>query len=143
MICDIDSFKSINDNFGHKVGDLALKKLSTLLMEHTRSDDFIARYGGEEFVIICPNTSIKDAKKTAENIRSSISNTEYSYKDNKIPFTISIGLSEFRKIDDCDTVFERTDKALYLAKASGKNIVKTDTDLQVKDIVSKQASKPS
>jgi len=140
MICDIDSFKSINDNFGHKVGDLALKKLSSLLKDKTRPSDFIARYGGEEFVIIFPHTSINDAKKAAENIRSLISNTEFSYKINKIPFTISIGLSEFRKVDDSNTVFERADKALYLAKASGKNIVKTDNELHVKKTVSKQDS---
>ncbi|MCK5347015.1 MAG: GGDEF domain-containing protein, partial [Candidatus Heimdallarchaeota archaeon] len=131
MICDIDSFKLINDNFGHKVGDLALKKLSSLLKEKTNPNDFIARYGGEEFAIIFPGTSINDAKKTAEDIRSLISNTEFSYKNNKIPFSISIGLSEFRKVDDSNTVFERADKALYLAKASGKNIVKTDAELEI------------
>jgi diguanylate cyclase len=131
MICDIDSFKLINDNFGHKVGDLALKKLSSLLKEKTNPNDFIARYGGEEFAIIFPGTSINDAKKTAEDIRSLISNTEFSYKDNAIPFSISIGLSEFRKVDDSNTVFERADKALYLAKASGKNILKTDDELEV------------
>ncbi len=131
MICDIDSFKLINDSFGHKVGDLALKKLSSLLKEKTGPNDFIARYGGEEFVIIFPGTIINDAKKSAEEIRSLISNTEFSYKSNKIPFSISIGLSEFRKVDDSNTVFERADKALYLAKASGKNIVKTDAELEI------------
>ena len=131
MICDIDSFKLINDNFGHKVGDLALKKLSSLLREKTRPNDFVARYGGEEFVIIFPGSSINDAKKAAEEIRSLISNTEFSYKNNNIPFSISIGLTGFRKVDDCNSVFERADKALYLAKASGKNIVKTDEEVEI------------
>jgi len=131
MICDIDSFKLINDSFGHKVGDLALKKLSSLLKEKTRPNDFVSRYGGEKFAIIFSGTSINDAKRAAEDIRALISNTEFSYKNKKIPFSISIGLSEFRKVDDSNTVFERADKALYLAKASGKNIVKTDSELEI------------
>lgn len=129
IICDIDFFKKINDNFGHKVGDLALKKLAELLKERLRKYDFIYRYGGEEFVIILPHTDINGALIAGEGVRSYIDKSVFSYKDQKIPLTISAGISSFKKGDDGSTVFEKADKALYLAKKSGRNKVKTENDV--------------
>jgi diguanylate cyclase (GGDEF)-like protein len=129
MVCDIDYFKNVNDAFGHKVGDLVLKKLAKLLNEKMRSNDFIARYGGEEFVIILSHTQLKEAKKAGESLRAYIDKSIFSYKDQEIPVTISIGISAVRKDDDCFTVFERADTALYLAKKSGRNNVKTEGDV--------------
>ncbi|MBI5098489.1 MAG: diguanylate cyclase [Nitrospirae bacterium] len=129
MICDIDFFKKINDNFGHKVGDLALKKLAELLKERLRINDFISRYGGEEFAIVLPHTDMKGAMIAGESIRSYIDMSVFSYKNQKIPLTISVGISSFKKGDDVNTVFERSDKALYLAKKSGRNKVKTEDDI--------------
>jgi diguanylate cyclase len=129
IICDIDFFKKINDTFGHKVGDLALKKLAELLKDRLRKNDFISRYGGEEFAIVLPHTDIKGAIIAGEGIRSYIDNSVFSYKDHKIPITISVGISSFNKNDDVDTVFERADKALYFAKRSGRNKVKTEDDV--------------
>lgn len=128
MICDIDYFKTINDTFGHKVGDLALKKLASLLKERLRSNDFISRYGGEEFVIILPHTDIKGALKAGEGIRSYIDKSIFSYKSQTIPLTISVGISSFMRDDNESTVFERADKALYTAKRSGRNSVRTEED---------------
>lgn len=129
MICDIDFFKKINDNYGHKVGDLALKKLAELLKERLRINDFIARYGGEEFAIVIPHTDMKGAMIAGEGIRSYIDKSVFSYKNQKIPLTISVGISSFKKEDDVSTVFERADKALYLAKKFGRNKVKTEDDV--------------
>ncbi|MBI4849295.1 MAG: GGDEF domain-containing protein [Nitrospirae bacterium] len=129
MICDIDFFKKINDKFGHKIGDLALKKLADLLKERLRKNDFIARYGGEEFAIILPHTDLNGAKIAGESVRSYIDKSVFSYKGQKIPLTISAGVSSFKKDDDITTVFERADKALYLAKKSGRNLVRTDEDV--------------
>lgn len=138
MICDIDYFKKINDTFGHKVGDLALKKLGELLKDRLRINDFISRYGGEEFAIVLPHTNIKGALIAGEGIRSYINQSVFSYKDNKIPLTISVGISSFNKNDDITTVFERADRALYLAKNSGRNIVKTEDDVAAAKTAIKQ-----
>ncbi len=129
IICDIDFFKKINDGFGHKVGDLALKKLSFLMNEKLRKNDFISRYGGEEFAIILPHTNLEDAKSAGEGIRAYINESIFSYRDKTIPLTISVGISTFRKDDDPVTVFERADRALYMAKKSGRNTIKTEEDL--------------
>ncbi len=129
MICDIDYFKKINDTYGHKVGDLALKKLASLLQERLRVNDFIARYGGEEFAIILPHTDLNSAIHAGEGTRSYIDKFLFSYKGDKIPLTISVGISSFRKGDDCNSAFERADNALYLAKESGRNQVKSEKDV--------------
>ncbi len=128
IICDIDHFKKINDTFGHNVGDLALKKLASLFKERLRVRDFVARYGGEEFAIILPHSDLKKARITGQSIRTFIDNASFSYKNQNIPLTISLGISCFRKDDDCDSVFKRADKALYEAKKSGRNSVKTEED---------------
>jgi diguanylate cyclase len=138
MICDIDYFKNINDTFGHKVGDLALKKLGELLKDRLRINDFISRYGGEEFAIVLPHTDIKGAIIAGEGIRSYIDQSIFSYKDKKIPLTISVGISSFNKNDDINTVFERADKALYLAKNSGRNKIKSEDDLAAEETTLKQ-----
>lgn len=129
MVCDIDYFKKINDSFGHKVGDLVLKKLSILLREKLRENEFISRYGGEEFAVIVPHTSLNEARKIGEGLRDYIDKFIFSYKDQQIPVTVSVGISSFRKDDDCYTIFDRADEALYLAKRSGRNNVKTEDDV--------------
>lgn len=129
LLCDIDDFKKINDTYGHKVGDLALKKLASLLREKLRVNDFIARYGGEEFAIILSHTDLPGAVKAGEGMISYINKSVFSYKSNRIPLTISIGISVFKQNDDTITVFERADSALYVAKRSGKNNVKSETSL--------------
>jgi len=128
MICDIDHFKKINDTYGHKVGDLALKKLASLMRKKMRINDFIARYGGEEFAVILPHTPLQEAQTAAEALRHYIHHSTFSYRNNKIPLTISIGISEFRRDDDPASVFERADSALYMAKTSGHNNVKTEAE---------------
>ncbi len=139
LICDIDDFKKINDTYGHKVGDLALKKLASLLREKLRVNDFISRYGGEEFAIILSHADLPGAVKAGEGMISYINKSVFSYKGNRIPLTISIGISVFRPNDDTSTVFERADTALYVAKRSGKNNVKTEIDL-IKEVSSPDIS---
>jgi diguanylate cyclase len=129
MVCDIDHFKKINDTFGHRVGDRALKKIASLLKERLRTNDFIARYGGEEFAIILPYTNLDGALQAGEGLRSYISESTFSYSKQTIPLTISLGISIFRKDDDDNTVFERADNALYLAKRTGRNCIKSENDI--------------
>ena len=129
MICDIDCFKRVNDTYGHKVGDLALKKFAALLSEKLRATDFVARYGGEEFTVILPHIPLDKAKAAGESVRAYINKSIFSYKENEILLTVSIGVSTFRKDDTAGLVFERADRALYLAKHSGRNVVKTEEDV--------------
>lgn len=129
MICDIDSFKIINDTYGHNVGDLALKTFTTQLNEKLRETDFVARYGGEEFTVILPHMSLYEAKASGERVREYIYKSVFSYKENDILLTVSIGISTFRKDDTASSVFERADRALYLAKHSGRNTVKTEDEV--------------
>lgn len=129
LVCDIDYFKRINDNFGHHIGDRTLKKLAEIFKGRVRKHDMIARYGGEEFVCILSHTSLEEAGKVGEDLRSFIDRSNFSFKGKEVPVTISIGASSFRKGDDRTNVFERADAALYLAKRSGRNTVKTEDDV--------------
>jgi diguanylate cyclase (GGDEF)-like protein len=130
LICDMDHFKKINDNYGHGIGDLALMKIAQIFKDRLRINDFISRYGGDEFAFILPHTSLPEAKEISEHIRSFIENTRFTFKSNKIIITVSIGISTFKKSDNASTVFERADAALYLAKKSGRNMVKIEDDVE-------------
>jgi diguanylate cyclase (GGDEF)-like protein len=126
MICDIDYLKKINDKWGHKLGDLAIKKLAALIRERMRINDFIARKEGGEFAIILPHTDHEGARVGGERLRAFIDKAEFVYKGDNIPLTISIGISCISKGDTMDGVSERTGNALRLAKESGRNRVVID-----------------
>ena len=130
LVFDVDHFKSINDNFGHSVGDLILKKVAQICKEQLRKNDFIARYGGDEFVCILPYTQLENTREAADKIRSFIDKTSFTFEEKEIPITISVGVSTFKKEDNASTIFERADVALYLAKNSGRNLVKTEDDVE-------------
>ncbi|MDY7032608.1 MAG: GGDEF domain-containing protein [Thermodesulfobacteriota bacterium] len=125
LMLDIDDFKKINDTFGHKIGDRVLLALVQKCKGNIRREDFLARYGGEEFVIILPQASLKNAMKKANAICKSVAGDKYTMSDDKgapkLTFTVSIGVSTFRKDDTADSVIVRADEALYEAKKSGKN----------------------
>lgn len=126
LMLDIDHFKSINDTYGHSVGDIALKHFATICKETLRTTDIIGRIGGEEFVIIMPDTEEDEGYSVAERIRIKIAESKFSATDAAALFslTVSIGLYIFTKNDHS---FERTlskaDKALYEAKGAGRNHV--------------------
>jgi len=121
LMIDIDHFKSINDEFGHDVGDQALISFVSQIHSLIRQEDYFARWGGEEFVLICPGTSLHFAKIIAEKIRVKIETTQLIKQ--KL-FTCSIGIAELSAEEIVDW-FKRADKALYLAKNSGRNSTKT------------------
>ncbi len=117
---DLDDFKKINDTYGHQVGDEILKFFSNLISQNIRKIDIFARLGGEEFVILLPEMSLKNAIKVANRILDLIKNT--TYKDIKL--SASIGVTSLKKDDTFTSFLERADKAMYLAKKSGKGKVK-------------------
>ncbi len=131
VLLDLDFFKKVNDTFGHIVGDSALRYVSKLLKEETKGRDCIARIGGEEFSIILPETSYENAIRVADNIRQKIACRTLSVKDQQKPLklTLSSGVAIYRKGEEIETLFQRADEALYLAKNSGRNQVRGEKDL--------------
>ncbi len=121
MVWDIDDFKKINDQYGHRSGDKALKAMAGKLKESLRETDFIGRYGGEEFVVLLVGTDIEGARQAAEKMRQRVERTVLKANDEEIRMTISGGLSVFQHGDTPSDVFERADQALYKAKREGKN----------------------
>lgn len=122
---DIDFFKNVNDTYGHKVGDIVLKKLSSLFRESLRSVDICGRIGGEEFAILLPETDSKHAFDVAERIRQLVENTKITLENGPpLKFTVSIGIAMFDDKDtNIDILLSSADNALYQAKRSGRNKV--------------------
>ena len=121
MVCDIDYFKRINDTYGHLAGDKVLKIVAKSLIKRLRKTDFVGRYGGEEFVVLMPETLKEQALKVAEGMREAIANCPFHFKEEPVSITLSFGITEFVEADNVDSAFIRADKALYVAKDSGRN----------------------
>ena len=129
---DIDHFKDFNTNYGHQIGDAVLRVVSTNLKDSVKGLDFVARYGGEEFIIFFPNTVLKNAAIVADKMRAviEIHRKKISSTGEMLdPITISCGVAEVNGEDTPESVVHRADQALYLAKHSGRNQVKTERDL--------------
>ena len=133
LMLDIDNFKSINDTYGHLTGDRVLLAFATKCKNSIRGDDFIGRYGGEEFVILLPGASLRNARKKAMQICKSLAASRYAVEgadpNHFLSATVSIGVSTLQTADTPTGLVERADKALYLAKKSGKNRVATEKEV--------------
>ena len=125
LVVDIDFFKKINDEFGHSVGDIALRHFALVASATIRSQDTIGRIGGEEFAVILPDTSLEHATKLAERLRIEMENTEVKHNLGTIKFTVSIGISCYNEESvDAKFLVNNADKALYEAKGAGRNQVR-------------------
>ena len=124
VLLDIDHFKSINDTFGHSVGDQVLVTVARLLDEGTRDADVVGRWGGEEFLIICPDTTLEGAIASAEKLRNLVAGHNFSTVGHK---TASFGVATVRKNDTASTLMARVDEALYRGKTNGRNRVEAAT----------------
>lgn len=124
-LIDIDHFKKINDEFGHPVGDIALKELGQILKDSTRSVDYVGRYAGDEFIIIFPDTIPADAARLCERIRSNVAGHAFQAQDQVLTVTVSIGIADFdiKRRRSPTELIEAADKCLYQAKRSGRNRV--------------------
>ncbi len=120
-LADIDHFKNINDKYGHLTGDKVLMKIASIFQDSMRSIDFLARYGGEEFVVIFEGLSLEQSKEKLENLRLEIENFHFLFRGNRVPVTVSFGLTNIIQGDDTDSLFTRADEALYKAKNNGRN----------------------
>ncbi len=134
LLFDIDNFKIINDTYGHPIGDRVILALIQKCRELTRRDDYLARFGGDEFAIIMSGASLRNAIKKAKQLSKIVSGTRYGLDSSdeslELTFTISIGVSSFTKDDTVATLTERADKALYMAKQSGKARVVNEKELK-------------
>jgi diguanylate cyclase len=129
VLCDLDHFKTINDRFGHLTGDRVLQRVGALLLEQSREGTLAARYGGEEFALIVSDADLDGATLFAERLRNSIQQTRIKIRNSDTVLerlTASFGVASYRDNDTAESLFERADRALYLAKEYGRNITVTE-----------------
>ncbi len=123
LVLDLDDFKKINDTYGHIAGDKTLIYIGKVLKNNLRNDVKTYRFGGEEFVVVLNRIEAQEAKKIAERVLKTVSVSKLIYKNNTIKITVSAGITSHKAGDSVESFIERADKALYEAKASGKNQV--------------------
>jgi two-component system, cell cycle response regulator len=126
VIMDIDYFKSVNDTYGHDIGDEVLKEFASRIAANVRGIDLACRYGGEEFVVVMPDTDVAFAYSVSERLRHSIETTPFriSRAPHALNLTISIGIAGLEGADDsAEALLHRADQALYRAKKTGRNRV--------------------
>jgi diguanylate cyclase (GGDEF)-like protein len=119
---DIDHFKKINDRYGHEAGDVALKRLGEIFIEHFRSSDVLTRYGGEEFCVLLTNTDLRSAVKVMEKICSIVEETVIVSKSISFRMTLSVGVNSDRS-SSFESMIALADQKLYQAKNEGRNRV--------------------
>lgn len=124
---DIDHFKNINDTYGHECGDIALSSAASCIKDAVRGSDIVFRYGGEEFVILLSGTNKEGTKIIAERIRQKVEKHSIAYNMNIIKLTASMGVSTLRENDSKESFIKRADKAMYSAKANGRNQVQLES----------------
>ncbi|MEX2109627.1 MAG: diguanylate cyclase [Gemmatimonadaceae bacterium] len=125
VMCDIDKFKSVNDNYGHQAGDAVLQQFAKLLKEEAREIDRVGRYGGEEFLLILPGTVLDAAVTFAERLREKVESHTFSYPGGTLNRTMScgVGASPHPRVRDQEGLLRAADDALYVAKETGRNRV--------------------
>ncbi len=118
LLLDIDNFKSVNDTWGHQVGDQLLIDFAEVLTQQARTSDKVGRWGGEEFMIVCPKTQLSGAAQLAEKLRISIAGHQFDTANHK---TASIGYAQYKQGETAFELIKRVDQALYQAKTRGRN----------------------
>jgi two-component system cell cycle response regulator len=129
LIIDVDHFKSVNDSFGHDIGDEILREFASRISANVRGIDLACRFGGEEFVVVMPDTDVSHAWTVAERLRKSVETTPFgvSRAPGMLNITISIGVAGSEGAgDNADALLRRADQALYRAKRDGRNRVVAD-----------------
>ncbi len=123
MMIDIDNFKSINDDFGHRIGDIVLKSIAQIIKNNLRKVDVVARWGGEEFIAILPRTTKEDTFIAAQRILKAISDNKFEGVNRSV--TVSIGIASIpdESIDNAEKLIHKADTAMYEAKKCGRNRV--------------------
>ncbi|MCO5978151.1 GGDEF domain-containing protein [Ideonella oryzae] len=121
VLFDLDHFKQINDSRGHAAGDRVLQRFGEVALAEIRAGDVLARWGGEEFLLMLPRTGLEEAWRCAERIRARLAALKLEGGQAGMPLTFSAGVSSCRRMDQLDAAIEAADRAMYLAKATGRN----------------------
>jgi diguanylate cyclase len=126
VLFDIDHFKRINDTYGHLVGDKVIRFVAELLRKNIKGKDTACRFGGEEFALLLPETPLLGGRQVADNIRKALAESNLVRTGTREPLgriTISAGVARCRGGEDCTTLIDRADQALYRSKHDGRNRV--------------------
>ncbi|MCG9732069.1 GGDEF domain-containing protein [Shewanella sp. Isolate13] len=120
---DLDRFKVINDRYGHSAGDLVLRHFAASIKANCRATDLIGRLGGEEFALLLPNTSAAAAYALAQRLHLTLRQSVIAHEHSKIGYTVSVGVVSLvpRETDTIETLLNKADRSLYLAKETGRN----------------------
>lgn len=127
---DLDNFKLVNDQYGHPIGDLVLKKIAGFLSGMVRHTDLIGRYGGEEFAVILPKTNLESAIRLCNRIREKFATTTFEAHGNTFNLTLSIGIADYPTYQTIDSLVAAADRALYQAKSNGRNRVEAQSSIK-------------
>ncbi|MFP4040669.1 MAG: GGDEF domain-containing protein, partial [Desulfosudaceae bacterium] len=126
---DLDDFKTVNDTYGHLAGDTVLKEFARTLKENTRNEDYVTRYGGEEFFIIFVNFECRDGNPDCiQRLLNMVRDLKFPEISETLRITASFGVAGYRPSESVDSLVDRADKALYQAKARGKNRIAYDCE---------------
>src|ERR1700681_667980 len=130
VLTDLDSFKSINDNYGHAGGDMLLKEFGDILKSFTPPSDICGPLGGDEFLMVIPHVEADGIYKTVKRLREKLAEYQFEIGNEKVSITASFGIAGFSGKDTLDftTLVRRADKALYAAKRAGRNLIRTDPE---------------
>lgn len=131
LMCDLDHFKTINDEHGHEAGDGVLAEFANLLKTSVRESEAVCRWGGEEFLVLLPNTSLEGAQVLAERIRSAMQDTPFVVASQPLQLTLTIGAASLRPSENFQALLKRADDALYAGKRAGRNRVALEEALAV------------
>ena len=123
-MADVDNLKPINDNYGHRAGDMAIKQIARRISACIRQIDIAARYGGDEFAIILPNTSLEDAVVVAGRMVEMVKSTPMVWEGQQVGLSISVGVGQYSPDSSISDITKAADQALYAAKQAGKGRVK-------------------
>ena len=132
LFIDLDHFKDINDSFGHSVGDQFLKQIASKLQSLFRTTDLVARYAGDEFVAVLPATGTEGAMVLAHRLQENLGNYQIMVRGRTLQVSVSIGVDTYEGMEGIGgiTFIDRADKAMYEAKAQGRNCVKSFQEVQ-------------
>ena len=123
LFMDIDNFCKFNNEYGHDIGDLVLRKISETIRKNTRKSDLFGRWGGEEFIGVYTLSSSDEAAVAAEKIRMLVANTEVPCNDKILSVTVSVGIATVQNDDTIEALLNRADRLMYKSKEAGKNRV--------------------
>lgn len=122
LLWDIDSFKAINDSYGHRAGDRVLQSVAGCFTAAMRAGDFVARIGGEEFAVLLSGLKLAEAMQMADQLRTAVAGLRFHFRGTPVRVTVSCGITELGHDDASEAAFDRADAALYRAKNGGKNL---------------------